>query len=59
MSYNNEGILSLNEIKSVMSKRGKYGLFECTYGRLKADKDENRNHKAKSVSEYLHYAICE
>ena len=41
-----------------MSQRGEYGLFTTQYNRLKADKTENRNHKANSVTEYLHYVIC-
>ncbi len=58
LSYNNEGILSLNEIEYIMSQRGEYGLFTTQYNRFKADKTENRNHKANSVTEYLHYVIC-
>ncbi len=55
LSYNNEGLLSLDEIKEIMSTRGEYGVFEKEYQRFKADKTENRNHKAKKTIEYLHY----
>lgn len=54
LSYNNEGLMSENEIKSIMSKYGKYDLVTTDYRRFKADKEENRNHKANSTTEYLH-----
>lgn len=57
LSYNNEGLLSLDEIKDIMSKRGEYGVFHKEYQRFKADKTENRNHKAEKTIEYLHYVI--
>jgi adenine-specific DNA-methyltransferase len=59
LSYNNEGILSLDEIKKILSTRGEYGFFVKEYNRFKADTDENRNHTANSVQEYLHYVICD
>lgn len=55
LSYNNEGLMSLEEVKEIMSKRGEYGLFTKEYSRFKADKTENRQHKANSTFEYLHY----
>lgn len=58
LSYNNEGILDINDIRKVMSVRGEYGLYTTEYTRFKSDKTENRNHKAESVKEYLHYVIC-
>lgn len=54
LSYNNEGLMSENEIKSILSKYGKYDLFTTEYQRFKADKTENRNHKADLTTEYLH-----
>jgi len=54
LSYNNEGLMSENEIKNILSKYGKYDLFTTDYQRFKADKEENRNHKANSTIEYLH-----
>lgn len=54
LSYNNEGLMSENEIKSIMSKYGKYDLVTTDYQRFKADKEENRNHKASATTEYLH-----
>ncbi len=59
LSYNNEGLMSLNDIKEIMSLRGKYGYFTKEYNRFKADKTENRNHKANKTVEYLHYVVCE
>lgn len=58
LSYNNEGLMTPEEVKGVMSKRGQYGIFTKKYHRFKADKTENRNHKANSVVEYLHYVEC-
>jgi adenine-specific DNA-methyltransferase len=58
LSYNNEGLMSVDEVKNIMSTRGKYGVFTQEYSRFKADKDANRAHKAASVTEYLHYVVC-
>lgn len=58
LSYNNEGIMSLDDIEEVMSLRGKYGYFTKDYNRFKADKSKNRNYKANKTIEYLHYVIC-
>lgn len=59
LSYNNEGLMSVEDVERIMSKRGKYGLFTQEYSRFKADKDSNRDHKANSVTEYLHYVVCD
>lgn len=59
LSYNNEGLMTLDDIKEIMSLRGKYGYFTKEYNRFKADKSENRNYKADKTVEYLHYVICE
>lgn len=53
VSYNNEGILSKNDIKNILEKRGEYGSFEQKYSRYKSD--SKRNYKAKYTIEYLHY----
>ncbi|MDY3547581.1 DNA adenine methylase [Riemerella anatipestifer] len=55
LSYNNEGLMNSSEIKSIMSKYGTYDLFSIDYQRFKADKENNRNHKASSTIEYLHF----
>ncbi len=54
LSYNNEGLMSEEDIKNIMSKYGKYNLVQKEYQRFKADKTENRNHKADKTYEYLH-----
>ena len=37
-----------------MQKYGKYDLATTDYQRFKADKTENRNHKAAETVEFLH-----
>lgn len=59
LSYNNEGLMSFEDIKKIMSIRGEYGCFERNYTRFQADKTNARNHKANQTIEYLHYVICE
>lgn len=54
LSYNNEGLMSQNEVQTVMERFGKYSLKTKKYQRFKADKTENRNHKASETFEYLH-----
>ncbi|HKJ06566.1 MAG TPA: DNA adenine methylase, partial [Flavobacteriaceae bacterium] len=54
VSYNNEGLMTENEVKTIMSKYGNYQLKTQNYQRFKADKTKNRNHKATSTVEYLH-----
>lgn len=54
LSYNNEGIMSIDEVKRIMSSYGKYDLVSTNYKRFKADSTANRNHKAKKTQEYLH-----
>lgn len=52
LSYNDEGLLGLKEIKSIFEKYGKYNLISQPYQRFKAD--SSRNHKQNSTIEYLH-----
>jgi adenine-specific DNA-methyltransferase len=54
LSYNNEGLMSIERVRQVMEKYGDYDLIKQTYQRFKADKTENRNHKATETTEYLH-----
>lgn len=54
LSYNNEGLMSADEIYAIMNRYGKYELITTEYQRFKADKSDNRNHKANSTTEYLH-----
>ncbi|MBD3299735.1 MAG: modification methylase [Candidatus Moranbacteria bacterium] len=55
LSYNNEGLMTLEDIKEIMRLRGQYGYFTKKYHRFKADKTKNRNYKANKTVEYLHY----
>lgn len=57
LSYNNEGLMSFDEIRYIMSSRGKYGCFEQKYNRFKADK--HREYSADSTTEYIHWVKCE
>lgn len=54
LSYNNEGLMSKEDVEKIMKKYGKYDLVAQEYQRFKADKTENRNHKADKTYEYLH-----
>ena len=54
LSYNNEGLMSKTEVEKIMKKYGKYDLATTEYQRFKADKTENRNHRAVGTLEYLH-----
>ncbi len=54
LSYNNEGLMTMDRIKEIMEKYGEYSVFEREYKRFKADREENRNHKGSVTIEYLH-----
>ena len=54
LSYNNEGLMSEKDVKEIMQRYGKYSLETKKYQRFKADKTQNRNHRAESTFEYLH-----
>ncbi len=54
LSYNNEGLMSQVEVEKVMKPFGKYSLKTKEYQRFKADKTENRNHRAIQTVEFLH-----
>ena len=57
LSYNNEGLMSLSQIKEIMQQYGKYELFATNYKRFKADKETSRNYKSNKTTEYLHCLI--
>lgn len=57
LSYNNEGLMSIDTIRQIMSKYGRYQVFQKEYSRFRADKAENRNHLANTTTEYLHILI--
>lgn len=54
LSYNNEGLMTKEEIETTLKKYGRYDLITTEYQRFKADKTENRNHTAVGTTEYLH-----
>lgn len=56
LSYNNEGLMTPQDVKEIMSLRGKYSFDTMEYNRYKADK--GREYKAKKTVEYLHSVVC-
>lgn len=52
LSYNNEGLLSFEDIQGIMSKYGTYYADVTEFQRYKAD--NNREQKADSTFEYIH-----
>ncbi len=54
LSYNNEGLMTEEEVKGIMELYGNYRLKTKKYQRFKADKTESRNHKDIETFEYLH-----
>jgi adenine-specific DNA-methyltransferase len=54
LSYNNEGLMSQKAVENAMKQFGNYSLATQKYQRFKADKTENRNHKAAETFEFLH-----
>lgn len=55
LSYNNEGLMTLDEIKNIMEKYGTYKVYTTDYKRFRADNDsENRVYSADKTIEYLH-----
>lgn len=53
VSYNDEGVLKLNEILKILSQRGTPTTFQTNYNRFKAD--NGREYKKDSTIEYVHY----
>jgi adenine-specific DNA-methyltransferase len=54
MSYNNEGLIPPNVIKSIMSKYGKYDVATTEYKRFKSSAG---THKAKTTTEHIHILV--
>ena len=52
LSYNDEGIISLEEIKNIFSKYGEYSCYEKKHRRFKAD--SKRNYTKDYTIEYIH-----
>lgn len=56
VSYNNEGLMSLEQIRNIMSIRGEYGYFTKDYNRFKSD--NTRDYSANKTTEYIHWVKC-
>lgn len=54
LSYNNEGLMSVEKIKDIMSNYGVYKCFTKSYKRFKADTEKNRNILGSKTTEYIH-----
>jgi adenine-specific DNA-methyltransferase len=54
LSYNNEGLMPVERVKEIMLRHGRYDLASTDYQRFKADRDDNRNHKADKTEEFVH-----
>jgi adenine-specific DNA-methyltransferase len=57
LSYNDEGVISREEIKHILGLRGKPKTFEQKYSRFKAD--SGREYKRDSTTEFIHYVRVE
>lgn len=54
LSYNSEGLMSRDQVVTIMKQYGKVVVEEQDYRRFRADSDsENRNYKRDDVIEYL------
>lgn len=53
LSYNDEGVLSTEEIKRILKLRGRPKTFKRAYNRFKAD--NGREYKRDSTVEFVHY----
>jgi adenine-specific DNA-methyltransferase len=53
VSYNDEGVLTLEEIRRILSLRGRPRTFRTRYSRFKAD--SGRAYKRDTTVEYVHY----
>ncbi|MEQ2399986.1 DNA adenine methylase [Peptoniphilus hominis (ex Hitch et al. 2025)] len=59
LSYNNEGLMSVEKIRDIMSNYGMYKCFTKSYRRFKADTEKNRNISGSKTTEYIHCLIKE
>jgi len=56
LSYSNEGIIPIDEIKRILKEKGTYGFFKTKHSRYKSD--SKREYTSNFTIEYLHYCIC-
>ncbi len=54
LSYNNEGLMPADQVKSIMQKYGHYDIAVKDHSRFRADKEDKRNHKADRTQEFVH-----
>ncbi|MDD7558621.1 MAG: DNA adenine methylase [Porphyromonas somerae] len=54
LSYNNEGLMSIEEIEEIFNRYGDYKLFQSDYRRFRSDKETRRNHKGSTTTEFIH-----
>ncbi len=57
LSYNNEGLMRIEDVENIMKKYGTYSMVSTEYTRFRADKAANRNHLANKTEEYLHILV--
>lgn len=57
VSYNDEGVMSLQEMQDLLRLRGEPQLFQTSYNRFKAD--NGRKYKRDATVEYVHYVRCD
>lgn len=53
LSYNDEGVLTLADVRRILGLRGEPRTFETAYSRFKAD--NGREYKRDATIEYIHY----
>ncbi|HNJ41758.1 MAG TPA: DNA adenine methylase, partial [Acidobacteriota bacterium] len=53
LSYNDEGLMTFDEIHRILGTRGEVKTFQTTYNRFKAD--NGRKYKRSRTVEYVHY----
>jgi adenine-specific DNA-methyltransferase len=53
LSYNDEGVLTLADVRRILGLRGEPRTFETPYSRFKAD--NGREYKRDATIEYIHY----
>ena len=54
LSYNNEGLMPFDVIRTLMSKYGIYDVVSQEHQRFRADRQENRSFLSDKTTEYLH-----
>lgn len=57
LSYNNEGLMSSDTVREIMSRYGEYRVFSKEYRRFKADKEGRRRRRSDSTKEFLHCLV--